>query len=76
MYKHNSCKIIHAADNVLSFCVQQQKPWQANKGMPPEAAELYYMKGTCQVELGEYSPAHDSFNDAIKVDAKYSEVSL
>ena len=42
--------------------------------MPPEAAELFLMKGTCQVELKEYSLAHNSFNEVIKIDAKYAEV--
>lgn len=42
--------------------------------MPPESAEIYFMIGTCQVELKDYNKAHDAFNDAIKVDGKFAEV--
>ena len=50
-----------------------QKPWQDKQLYPPEAAEMYYLIGMCQIEERDYLNAHDAFNNAIKVKAKYPE---
>ena len=37
---------------------------------------MNYLIGMCQVEIRDYLGAHDAFNNAIRVDPKYSEVCI
>lgn len=43
--------------------------------MPLEAAAVYFMIGTCYTELDNLTGALEAFNNAIKVDPDYAEVS-
>lgn len=43
--------------------------------MPLQAAVVYFMIGTCYTELDNLIGALDAFNNAIKVNPDYAEVS-
>lgn len=43
--------------------------------MPLNAAVVYFMIGTCYTELDNLTMALDAFNNAIKVNPEYAEVS-
>ena len=44
--------------------------------MPLEAAVVYFMIGTCYTELNNLNGALEAFNNAIKVNPDYAEVSM
>ena len=59
----------------LKFQTLFQTPWHPRIQMPLEAAVVYFMIGTCCTELNNHNGALDAFNNAIKVNPDYAEVS-
>lgn len=57
------------------YVLPPQKSWQDKDPWPQEAAEVFYLIGSCQMEMRDYLSAQDGFNSAIQVDRKLAEVS-
>ena len=53
-------------------CVQE--PPNERVAWPAEAAEMFYLKGTCHKEMMNFGEAQDAFNETIRVQPKYAEV--
>ena len=51
-----------------------QTPWNPRHEMPIEAASVHFLIGMCQSELGRPLGALDAFNNAIRVNPDYAEV--
>ncbi|KAK2188117.1 hypothetical protein NP493_141g04003 [Ridgeia piscesae] len=60
-------------DIMVSTNTVTMKPWDDKQQWPPEAAEMFYLIGTCHTEMRNYLDAHDAFNSAIRVEPKHAE---
>ena len=59
---------------VFSTSFLLQTPWNPRHEMPIEAASVHFLIGMCQSELGRSLGALDAFNNAIRVNPEYAEV--
>ena len=59
---------------VFSTSFLLQTPWNPRHEMPIEAASVHFLIGMCQSELGRPLGALDAFNNAIRVNPDYAEV--
>jgi tetratricopeptide (TPR) repeat protein len=66
-------------DAIESFekALELLKPWgnRLRIPWPKEAAEVHHLIGMCYSEMRNYLSAHDAFNNSLKIDAKYADVS-
>ena len=53
-----------------------QTPWDPRQEMPIEAASVHFLIGMCQSELGRPAGALDAFNNAIRVNPDFAEVTI
>lgn len=59
-------------DMILNFSLQ--KPWDEKSEWPLPAAEVYYMIGMAYTELVNHSSALEAFNNSLKINPEYSQV--
>lgn len=59
----------------FSFEFNRQTPWNPRMEMPMEAASVHFLIGMCHSELGRPLGALEAFNNAIRVNPDYAEVS-
>ncbi|ELT94016.1 hypothetical protein CAPTEDRAFT_222812 [Capitella teleta] len=67
-------KALDLVEDELRLTHYMQKPWQEKLPWPPEAAEMNFLLGMCQMETRDYLNANEAFNNAIRVNPKYAEV--
>ncbi|XP_077983613.1 uncharacterized protein LOC144438458 [Glandiceps talaboti] len=66
-------KKLEDATESLEKALELMKPWQEREPWPKEAAEVHFLIGMCQTDLGNYLKAFEAFNSAIKIAPDYAE---